>query len=165
LQRDLPTGAGQQIGAAHYIGHVLRLVVHDHGELVSDYLILALDDEVAQLTLFEPANPLYSIVKEHHGIVSEAEARGGWNAVSCWSGTAGPGVTGIFAVVQLAPCAAALEGVTARLELVHGRKVKGDAAALIYDFTVPVQAEGLQGSQDPVRAARNDAGGVEILDP
>jgi hypothetical protein len=28
-----------------------------------------------------------------------------------------------------------------------------------------VQAEGIQGSQDPVRAAGNYAGGVEILDP
>jgi hypothetical protein len=165
LQRDLPTGAGQQIGAPHHIGHVLRLVIHDHGELVSDYLILALDHEVPQLTLFEPAKPLYSIVEEHHRTVSEAQARGGWNAASCWSGAAGPGVTGVFAVARAAPCAAALEGAAAGLELVHGRKIKGDAAALVYDLAVPVQAEGIQGSQDPVRAAGNYAGGVEILDP
>ncbi len=63
LQRDLPTRAGEQISAAHHLGHVLCPIVDHHGELVGDDFVLALDHEVAQLARFEPAGPLYSIVK------------------------------------------------------------------------------------------------------
>jgi hypothetical protein len=38
------------------------------------------------------------------------------------------------------------------------------ALALIYDITVPVQAEAIQGTQDAGSAAGDNAGGVEILD-
>jgi hypothetical protein len=36
--------------------------------------------------------------------------------------------------------------------------------ALIYDITVPVEAESLQGAQDAIRAAGHDARCIEVLD-
>jgi hypothetical protein len=54
--------------------------------------------------------------------------------------------------------------VARRLELVQGSSVYGNALALIYDITVPMEAESLQGAQDAIRAAGYYPGCIEILD-
>ena len=92
------------------------------------------------------------------------ETGGSWNAAACWSRAAGARVTGVLPSAQLAPGAAAFERVSAGPEPLQRLQVQRLAVALIYDRPVPVQAECLQGTQNPVRAAGDRAGGVEILD-
>jgi len=48
LQRDLTRGRRQEIGAAHDLGHALRLVVDDDSELVREDSIGALDHEITR---------------------------------------------------------------------------------------------------------------------
>jgi hypothetical protein len=163
LQRNLPTCAGQQIGPAHHVGHVLHVVIDHYGELVGEDSVLAAYDEVAQLALPEPALSLYSIVKEHHETVSEAEPRRGWEVAACWSVAAGSGVTGVFVAAQLAPRAAALEGGAGGFELLQGRAVERQSMALVDNFAVPGQAEAFEGAQDAIRAPGDDARGIQIL--
>src|SRR5262249_14661286 len=74
-------------------------------------------------------------------------------------------VTGVFVAAQLAPGAAAAEGMAASLEPVQGSAVQGQAPALVDHFTVPEQPEGFQGPQDAVGATGHDPQGIPILDP
>ncbi len=48
LQCDLTRGRRQEIGAAHDLGHALRLVVDDDRELIREDSISAVDHEVAR---------------------------------------------------------------------------------------------------------------------
>ena len=164
LQRNLPACTGQQIGAPHHVGDVLRGIVDGYRELIGDNSVSALDDNIAQLMSPESTVSLYSIVEKHHATVSYAKAGRGRYTDPCWSVAAGARVTGVFVAGQLAPRATALEGMSARLELLHSSNVYVVALALIYDITVPVEAESLQGAQDSLRAAGYDPGRIEILD-
>ena len=51
-----------------------------------------------------------------------------------------------------------------KLELMQGRNVYVATLALIYDITIPVEAETLQGAQDAVRAAGNQTWCIEVFD-
>src|SRR5581483_4891329 len=144
---------------------MLRVIVHHHGELVSDDPVLALDHEVAQLVLGEHAAPLYPIVKEHHETVSQTEAGTSWDAAARGSVAAGSGVTVLLAAAEVASRAAATECVSARLEPLQGGEIEVCAPALVDNLAVPFETESFQGAQDTVRAARHDARGIEILDP
>jgi hypothetical protein len=53
---------------------------------------------------------------------------------------------------------------SAGLELIQSSNVCVAALALIYDITVPVEAESLQGAQNSLRAAGYDPRRIEIFD-
>jgi hypothetical protein len=53
---------------------------------------------------------------------------------------------------------------TVGLELIQGSNVYVVALALIYDITVPVQAESIQSTQDAIHAAGHNTRCIEIFD-
>jgi len=164
LQQDLPRGAEQQIGAAHHVSDVVRGIVDNYGKLVRKNSILTFDYDIAKLRCAEAAVPLYCIVKKHHDIGGYLKTRRSGDSRACWSIAARSRITGVIVVRPLAARATALEGMTGRLELFQGCNVYVVALALIYDITVPVQAEAFQGAENSLCATGYNTGRVEVLD-
>src|SRR5579871_5523284 len=66
-------------------------------------------------------------------------------------------------VGQVPPCATAFKSATGCPQRIYRFDIEWDPTALEFNFTIPVKAEGFQGPQHFVAAARDYAGGVEVL--
>ena len=163
LQRNLPGRTGQQIRAAHDMRDMLCGVIDHNCKLVSDDPVLASDYEVTELALREAAPPLYSIVKEHHGLIGKAQAGRGWNVAASWSGAARAGITGHFASAQLAARATAFESQSPRGKLMERCEIERQTLALISNFAIPLESKLLESAQYIICTTRYYSGSVEIL--
>jgi hypothetical protein len=132
--------------------------------LVRKNSVLTFDYNIAKLRRAEAAAPLYCIVKKHYDIGGYLKTRRSRDPRACWSIAARTRITGLIVVRQLAARATALEGMTGCLELFQGGDVYVVALALIYDITVPVQAEAFQGAENSPCAPGYNTGRVEVLD-
>jgi hypothetical protein len=160
----LPRSAQQQIGSAHYVGHVLRSIVDAYSELVSKNSILALDYDIAKLRRAKPLGPLYCIVKKNHGIRGNPKTYRGGSPRTRWSGATRAWISAFIVPRQLPPRATAFERQARGPELLQGGDVYVVALALIYDITFPVQTEALQRAQNAIGAAGHDTRSVQIFD-
>ena len=164
MQQDLPRSAEQQIGAAHDVSDALRGIVDNYGELVRENSVLTFNYYIAKLRRAEATVSLYYIVKKHHDIGGYLKTRRSGDSRACWSIAACSRITGVIVVRPLAARATTLEGMTRRLELFQGCDVYVVTLALIYDITVPVQAEAFQSAENSVCATGYNTGRVEVLD-
>src|SRR6185312_13883028 len=162
--RDLPSAACEQIGAANDIGNALCGIVHRHGELIGDEAIAPAHDDIAEPLQLEGLRPLDPILEADDLGVGDAEAQG-CRAGPRRSVAAGAGIAVLLGTGELAARAAAGEGEAAQGKRAEGCFVVLGPAALILDFPVPLEAERLERAQNQLCAAGDHAWGVEVLHP
>ena len=169
LKVDLPRCGGQEIGAAHDVGHALCRVIDHDRQLVGMDAVRAAQDEIADFAgevLIH--GPMHAVLDPDSRVIDAqplaARAPAGPQAI-----TTGTGIDRSFATEQpfdgdVAAGATARIAEAAATQLGEGVGILGGAPALIQHRLLPVQPEGIQRTQDGVCRTWHIAGAVEVLD-
>ena len=75
LQQDLPGSAFEEVRTAHDIGHALRGIVNNDGQLIGKYPVAASDYDITERAHRKFAPPLQAIREAHRFCVVDAEAQ------------------------------------------------------------------------------------------
>jgi len=168
LQVNLFRRRIQQIEAADDMVNLLQVIINDHGKLIGDNPVFALDDKIAVLLGEVMGNQALQLILKGNDTVI------GFNAFRIRairkdlpvSANAGVYIGLCLASIASRQCfSAACTGVDQAvfLQIVDDIVVNVDMSALIINLAVPMQAKSLQGFQDGVGGTCHVSGGVEVV--
>ena len=167
---DLPRCRIEEIRAAHDIGDALLGVVHRDGELIGIHAVCAIEHEIADLRVPDPARcgpalassnailascgadaPRRAVASRRQAFAARSRIHVTFDARDCGIG-------------DLAAAAGARIDAALPPQLVQRAVIRFGARALMNDGAVPFHAAGGERSQYVFQRARRDARRIEIFD-